>query len=394
VIEVDKEKCTGCQKCIKVCPYDAITLVDKKAVVGDECTLCGACEQNCSEDAITIQRKKVEIDVSKYNDVWVVAEVAEDKIKNVTLELLGKGRELADELKQGLCAVLLGKDIKKFAKLLSEQGADKIYLAENDLLEYYNTDAYNMIISGLILQYNPNIILFGATHVGRDLAPRIASNLELGLTADCTGLSIYEGQLLQTRPAFGGNVMADILSRTRPQMATVRPNVMKKLDTLNDKDADIVDVPLKVDPRSMRTKVIERTETCGTGVCKIDESDVVIAGGRGVGSKDGVDLLQQLADELGGVVGATRVIVDEQWLPKSVQIGQSGITISPKLYIGCGISGAIQHLVGMKGAEIIIVVNKDPNAPIFEVAQYGIVGDLHEVVPELIKAIKDHKANQ
>lgn len=393
MIEVDEEKCTGCKKCITVCPYDAITLVDKKAEIGDTCTLCGACEQNCPEDAIKIHRKAVEIDEAKYNDVWIVAEITEGNIRNVTLELLGKGRELAETLGQKVCAVLLGKDIRKFIRTLGEYGADKVYIEENDLLEFYNTDTYSNIISGLILQYRPKIVLFAATHNGRDLAPRIASNLELGLTADCTGLSILDGQLLQTRPAFGGNVMADILSKTRPQMATVRPNVMKKLESLMDYEPEVIETNLKVDPRSIRVKTIERAETCAPGTCKIDEANVVIAGGRGLGSKDALGMLDELATELGGVVGATRTIVDEQWLPKSVQIGQSGITISPKLYIGAGISGAIQHLVGMKTSDFIVVINKDPNAPIFNVAKIGIVGDLHEIIPLLIKEIKEYKAN-
>jgi electron transfer flavoprotein alpha subunit len=313
-------------------------------------------------------------------------------LKNVTLELLGKGREMAEVLGQDVCAVLLGKDVGQFTKILGEYGADKVFIAENELLENYNTDTYNMIISGLIRQHSPSIMLFGATHVGRDLAPRIASNLDLGLTADCTGLSIEDGQLMQTRPAFGGNVMADIFSHARPQMATVRPNVMKKLETPLDKEPEVIQVDVKVDPRGIRTKLLECLDSCGAGAVKIDEADVVIACGRGMGSGENLKLFQELAGELGGVVGATRVIIDEQWLPKSVQIGQSGITVSPKLYIGAGISGAIQHLVGMKGAETIIVINKDANAPIFDVATIGVVGDLNEVIPALIAEIKAHKA--
>ena len=393
MIEIDLEICNGCKKCVTVCPYDAVTLVDKKAVIGDACTLCGTCEQNCPEGAITIHRKIVEIDESRYNDVWIVAELTEGKLRNVTLELLGKGRELAEPLGQQVCAVLLGKDVRNFVGELGQYGADKVYMEENDLLEHYNTDLYSNIISGLILQYRPKIVLFGATHTGRDLAPRIASNLDLGLTADCTGLSILDGQLLQTRPAFGGNVMADILSKTRPQMATVRPNVMKKLESPLDTVPEVIETKLKVDPRSIRVKTVERMETCGPGTCKIDESDVVIAGGRGLGSKDALGMLEELAGQLGGVVGASRTIVDEQWLPKSVQIGQSGITISPKLYIGAGISGAIQHLVGMKTSDLIVIVNKDPNAPIFDVAKVGIVADLHEFIPALIKEIKEYKAS-
>lgn len=394
MIEVNKEKCTGCKKCVKVCPYDAVVIVDKKAEIGDACTLCGSCEQNCPENAITIHRKAVDIDESKYSDVWVVVEITEGKVRNVTLELLGKGRELADDLDQALCAVLLGKDVNKYTQILAEYGAEKIYVAEDDLLDHYDTDVYNMVISGLILQYSPTIVLFGATHTGRDLAPRIASNLELGLTADCTGLSIEDGKLLQTRPAFGGNVMADIFSKTRPQMATVRPNVMKKLEPSAGNEPGIIDANVKIDPRSIRAKVIEHADVSTRGTIKIDEADVVIAGGRGIGSKEGLGLLQELADELGGVVGATRVLVDDQWVPKSVQIGQSGITISPKLYIGAGISGAIQHLVGMKSSETIIVINKDPNAPIFECASYGVVGDLFEVVPALIKEIREYKKSR
>ncbi|MFW9818882.1 MAG: FAD-binding protein [Candidatus Thorarchaeota archaeon] len=390
MINVDREKCTGCGLCEKACPFGAIIIVEKIAEIGDQCTLCGACVDQCNVGAITIQRKKIEhIDLSKYQDVWIVAEIKDGNVRNVSYELLGKAKELADELNQKACVLLLGHNVKRFAQEFSNRGAKKIYIAENEALKDYYTEIYSSLITGIISKYNPNIVLYPATINGRDLAPRVAATLELGLTADCTGLSIREGLLLQTRPAFGGNIMADIICPvTRPQMATVRPNVMEMAPIMCENNAEIIEVPVNVDLQSLKVKTKELITgvalECGIPVC---EADTIVSGGRGVGNKENFKLIEDLAKVLNAAVGASRAAVDLGWIPKSHQVGQSGNTVSPKIYIACGISGTIQHLVGMKSSDIIIAINKDPEAPIFQFANYGVVGDLCEVLPLLTKAI-------
>ncbi|MFX0060038.1 MAG: FAD-binding protein [Candidatus Heimdallarchaeota archaeon] len=391
MINVDKEKCTGCGLCEKACPFGAIIIVDKIAKIGDECTLCGACIDQCNVGAITIQRKKVkDIDLSKYQDVWIVAEIKDGNVRNVSYELLGKARELAEHLNQKACVLLLGDNVKRFIEEFTSRGANKIYIAEHEALKDYYTETYSAVITGIISRYNPNIVLYPATINGRDLAPRVAATLELGLTADCTGLSIRDGLLLQTRPAFGGNIMADIICpMTRPQMATVRPNVMDVAPIQGNNKAEIIEIPVKVDLQSLKVKTKEvisgTTAECGIPVC---EADTIVSGGRGVGSKENFKLIEDLANVLNAAVGASRAAVDLGWIPKSQQVGQSGTTVSPRIYIACGISGTIQHLVGMKSSDIIIAINKDPEAPIFNVANYGIIGDLCEIVPLLTEALK------
>jgi len=391
LITVDKEKCTGCGLCEKACPFGAIKIMEKIAVIGDECTLCGACVDQCSLKAISIQRKKLkDVDLSQYQDVWIVAEIKDDKVRNVSFELLGKAIELADELMQNPCVLLIGNNVKKFTQEFSNRGAKTIYIAENEDLKEYHTETYSSVITGIISKYKPNIVLYPATISGRDLAPRVAATLELGLTADCTGLSIKEGLLLQTRPAFGGNIMADIICPiTRPQMATVRPNVMEMASIKDNGNAEITEIPVNLDLQSLKVKTKEiisvSSSECGIPVC---EADIIVSGGRGVGCQENFKILEDLANVLKGAVGASRAAVDLGWIPKSQQVGQSGTTVSPRIYIACGISGTIQHLVGMKSSDIIIAINKDPEAPIFSVANYGIVGDLCEVVPLLTKALK------
>ncbi|MGQ9582766.1 MAG: FAD-binding protein [Thermoplasmatota archaeon] len=392
-IQVNLDKCTGCGICAKSCPFGAISVVDKKARISEACVLCSACVQACPVGAITIERREAKADLSAFKDVWVFAEVGEGCIKGVSFELLGKAGELARELNQRVCAVLLGQGVRRFVDELAEHGADVVYMADSEALSRYTTDAYSSVVAGLVARHRPNILLFPATKQGRDLAPRVAATIGLGLTADCTGLSIRDGMLLQTRPAFGGNIMADILCPyTRPQMATVRPNVMPKPEPVRGRKAEVVEVPVSLDPRSVRVHLRERVSTCATGEKRIEEADVIVAGGRGACEANGFELLQALADELNGVVGASRVAIDLGKKPKSVQVGQSGITVSPKLYIVCGVSGAIQHTVGMRGSKLIVAVNTDPAAPIFEFSQYGIVGDLFQVVPALVEEIRRRRA--
>jgi len=339
---------------------------------------------------IQIERKKPkDIYFSDYQDIWVVSERKGESIKGVTFELLGKGKELAEKLGQKTCAVLLGRKTGSLCEELAAYGADKIYLAEADCLEEYTTDAHSAILAGLISKYKPNIVLYPATKIGRDLAPRVASILETGLTADCTDLGIKDGLLLQTRPAFGGNIMAEIICiNTRPQMATVRPNVMKKRQPDYGRKANIVNFPVKIDSRGIRTVIKEIIKTTLKGVKSLDEAEIIVSGGRGVSSKENFNIIERLAELLNGAVGVSRAVVDLGWKPKSYQVGQSGTTVSPKLYLALGISGAIQHLVGIRGSDVIIAINKDPEAPIFGIANYGIIGDLHQVVPLLIEELE------
>jgi len=388
-LNIDLDKCTGCGACVKCCPFASISVENGKAETDQSCTLCGACVEACPFDAITLERPKATGDFSDHRGVWAFAEVRGDSIKKVGLELVSKARSLADELGGEAAAVLLGENVGRHAGTLAAHGADTVYLADSASLKDYNTDAYASILSGLIISHKPGIVLFPATHLGRDLAPRLAATLEVGLTADCTGLSIKDGQLLQTRPAFGGNVMADIISpNARPQMATVRPNVMPLSEPDTSRSAEVVEVPVGLDPESLRVRLKGVAETIVRGAADLEETDVVVSGGRGVGSAEGFKIIEELADILDAAVGASRAAVDAGWRDRSSQVGQTGKTVGPKLYVACGISGTIQHQVGMKGSDVIVAINTDPSAPIFDIADYGIVGDVHEVVPALIEELK------
>ena len=396
MIEVSN-KCIGCNKCVPVCPFAAVTMIDKKAVMNEACTLCGVCVQVCPVQAIVITREEASArDLSGFKGVWVYVELTESgekaqtkKIKQVTFELLSAGRRLADELGEDLCAVLLADKNHNFEKELGVYGADKVYMVEHDELFEYNTDIFSTVIVSLVTRHKPSIMLYGATIQGRDLAPRVASTLYVGLTADCTALAIKDGLLLQSRPAFGGNIMADILApKSRPQMSTVRPNVMKMNEPVLGRSALVVRESARLDKSLRRVKVLERKIAHDAGSTKIENAAIIVSGGRGMKTKEKFKQLDELSRQLGGVVGASRAAVDLGFKEKTHQVGQSGTTVSPKLYLSFGISGAVQHIVGMKASDVIVAVNKDPNAPIFNVAKYGIVGDVHEIVPKLIEALK------
>ncbi|MFO8009522.1 MAG: electron transfer flavoprotein subunit alpha/FixB family protein [Dehalococcoidia bacterium] len=318
------------------------------------------------------------------------AEQYEGEIKDVAYELISKGRELADALDTELCAVCIGYNVND-VELLGEYGADKVYSFNDPLLATFQDDIYTRCLVDLIREYRPRIILAGATAQGRAFIPRVASIIETGLTADCTGLDIDEetGLLLQTRPTFGGNIMATILCRVRrPQMATVRPHVFKKRILDEGRRAELIELSLDGKSKESRIKVLEFIEDI-TDKMKVEDAEIIVSGGRGLGKPENFRVIEELAHKLGAAVGASRAAVDEGWIPYSHQVGQTGKTVCPKLYIACGISGAVQHLAGMQTSDTIVAINEDPNAPIFEVATYGIVGDLFEIVPMLIERIRE-----
>ncbi|SDF81673.1 electron transfer flavoprotein alpha subunit apoprotein [Thermoanaerobacter thermohydrosulfuricus] len=333
--------------------------------------------------------------MNEYKDIWVFAEQREQRLMNVSLEILGEARKLADKKGVKACAVLVGYGVKGLADELIKYGADVVYVIDNPLLKNYTTEGYAKVIADLVNELKPEVILYGATYIGRDLAPRIASRLHTGLTADCTGLDIDEnGLLLQIRPAFGGNLIATIICpERRPQMATVRPGVMKKAPKDGKRKGEIIEIQANIKEGDIRIQIFDIIKEAKSKV-NIEEADIIVSGGRGVGGAEGFKLIQQLADALGGVVGASRAAVDAGWISSDHQVGQTGKTVRPKLYVACGISGAIQHIAGMGNAKTIIAINKNPDAPIFKVADYGIVGDLFKVIPALIEEIKRIKNNE
>ncbi|MDR0734967.1 MAG: electron transfer flavoprotein subunit alpha [Elusimicrobiota bacterium] len=389
--------CIGCGKCVPVCPFGALSLVDKKAVCGPACTLCGACVSACPVKALQMpQRAAAGADLASYKGIWVFVEVINDKgvLKNrpVSLELLTKGRELANELGEKLCAVAVGANNSGLYAEISAYGADIIYSVEGPAYADYNTAAYANAVITLIKKYKPSAVLYPSTYIGRDLAPRIAAEIHVGLTADCTGLSIKNGNLVQTRPAFGGNIMADILCPNhRPQMATVRPNVMGRAAVSAGKTAQIVREVAPVPASAAKVRILKKEIDASAEVENIDEAQIVISGGRGLKTAENFRLINEIAAEFGGAVGASRAAIDAGWKPKNHQVGQSGVTVKPKLYMACGISGAVQHVVGMENSEVIIAINKDGSAPIFNVCKYGIVGDLHQILPKLLTLVRDSK---
>lgn len=402
MLNVDIETCIGCKICERVCPFAAIIVEPetKKAKVLEGCTLCGTCVGACPVNALSIERKAVsEEEIALYKNVfiWGEWEKKEGKkvIKNVVLELLGKGKDLAEKLGESLAVVLPGNDVGHLVPELFHHGADKVFLCEHELLEDYSTDGYTSVIASVIASEKPSVVLYGATPNGRDLAPRIAGRLALGLTADCTGLDINESrQLVQTRPAFGGNIMASILSPyTRPQMSSVRPNVFPKPEADVSKTGVLEEVEVTLKPVSIRTKIIEEIVYHEESI-NIEEANILVSAGRGVGSKDNLQYIEELAEAVNGTVSGSRPLVDLGWLPHPQQVGQSGKTVAPTLYIALGISGAVQHLVGMTSSDTIVAINKDKEAPIFEVADFGIIGDMFEIIPEFVKIIKEEKAKK
>lgn len=387
---VEADLCNGCKKCLKACPYQALEFGEEGAVVRERCTSCGACLEVCPQGALRSDvGPRTVPDFSDRKGVWVFAEQRGGKLAPVALELLGKARQLAARLNQDVCALVLGDRVSHLTETLIRYGAQTVFVAEHEALKDYRTLAYAGVVESLIDRYRPNILLMGATHIGRDLAPRVSRRIGAGLTADCTELSIDADEeiLLQTRPAFGGNVMATIANRySRPQMATVRPGVMEAFEQPGNEGREII-VSVSVPEKPIGTRVLEIVSE-KKEVVKLGEAKVIVAGGRGVGDALGFKVLEELAEVVGGTVAGTRVAVEEGWIAADRQVGQTGQSVRPELYIACGISGAIQHRAGMLNSRYVIAINKDPRAPIFQVCDWGIVGDLHEVVPEMVCRLK------
>lgn len=416
-INIIKEKCIGCGQCFPVCPADAFEFepydgnkLGKVAKINAKCTFCNQCLTACKFGAI--EEKKIEstVDLSAYKDVWVFAEQRDGKLMNVALELIGEGYRLAKEISADtkVCAVLVGDGIDHLAQECYEYGAERVIMIQDPLLKNFTTDAYTKVIVDAVEEYKPELVIYGATHIGRDLAPRVAARLNTGLTADCTRLDIKVSSYIdyaknnttldtstldpndpstgikQTRPAFGGNLMATIVCpRTRPQMSTVRPGVMQKRDRVEGAKGELVEYKPTIAESDIRTKVVEIVKSAKEMV-SLTDAEIICSGGRGLGDPSGFELIKEFADKVGGVVGSSRAAVDAGWIDHSHQVGQTGTTVKPKIYFACGISGAIQHLAGMQTSDIIVAINKDADAPIFEVADFGIVGDLYKVIPEII----------
>ncbi|MBU0484799.1 MAG: electron transfer flavoprotein subunit alpha [Proteobacteria bacterium] len=395
MLKIDIEACIGCGLCAENCSFGAISVENGSAVVGDNCTLCGTCVDVCEVGALSIERaEKVQTtDLDQWSGIWIYAEYRNGKLAPVSFELLGVGSRLARQRGVSLSAVLLGSGLGDGAKDLIAHGADTVYQIDDIALVDFSDDSYANVMEDLIREYKPEVVLAGATAIGRSFIPRLATLLATGLTADCTNLEIREedGVLLQTRPAFGGNIMATIeCPHTRPQMATVRPLVMRPNEYNESRQGEIVKV--KPDPARLRSRVRVIRSVIEEGEqVKLTEADIVVAGGRGLENEKGFALVKELADTLGGAVAASRAAVDSGWITYPHQVGQTGKTVCPQIYFACGISGAIQHLVGMQSADTIIAINKDEAAPIFNVSTYGIVGDIFEVMPKLIEKLGERR---
>jgi len=391
LLEINKDECTGCGACIDVCPFGALSLVDGIIEVDEQCNACGACLDVCPTDALSLpERPEAPVEgLEAYEGVWVWVEQFQGEAASISWEMLGQARKLADQRNATLTACVLGHDAEHIAKEAVTYGADRVFWVDDSSLAVYRTLPYAKILVNLVRQHKPEIFLLGASSRGRDLAGAVATELYTGLTADCTGLDIdHETNLLrQTRPAFGGNIMATIICPNyRPQMATVRHRVFEMPVADESCQGQIISVAPVMNEEAIATKVVDFVME--QGEVNLADAKIIVSGGRGVGGPEGFGPIGELAAVLGGAVGASRAAVDAGWIPYAHQVGQTGRTVRPDLYIACGISGAVQHLAGMSTAKIIVAINKDPEAPIFSIANYGVVGDLFQVVPALTEEFR------
>ena len=385
---VDRDKCDLCGVCVEACPFAAITITDGSVMIGEACRMCKICIKKCPQGAISLAETSAQVHVDKrqWQGIMVFVEHEGGKIHPVTWELVGKARELAGKIGQSVSAVFLGENITKQASLLLDYGVDQVFVYDNPQLRHFRVDAYADAFADCIRKNKPNIVLVGATSVGRSLAPRLATRFRTGLTADCTSLDVKENtDLVQIRPAFGGNIMAKIITPNhRPQFATIRYRVMDSAQKVSNPSGKVEicgleDIQSLIRVEEVRPKAM---------VASISEAEVLVVAGRGLKDKKDLDMVRELAGRIGGQVAVTRPLVEAGWESVARQIGLSGRTVRPKLLIALGISGAIQFIAGMSGADCIIAINKDDSAPIFDVAHYGIVGDIYDVIPNLLKKME------
>jgi len=389
-----RESCTGCGLCVRTCPVEALSVIDRKAVVSDSCTLCSICVDSCPFKALAVHHSfgGDPVKIAGYSGILILCEMRDGGPDRSALELLGEARKLSAG-KKTVTALVITDEPGDTPQRLIYAGADRVIKAVDPRLKHFSTEPWNSILTRVILEEKPEIVLAAATTTGRDVMPRVSKTLDTGLTADCTELHIdpVSGMLMQTRPAFGGNIMATIVcDRTRPQMSTVRPGVMKPMEPDTSRSGEIVSLKPDEGMLLSRTTVIDFIPTEGDEV-DITEAEIVISGGRGMKDPANYVMLHELAHMLGGTVGASRAAVDSGWIEYPRQVGQTGKTVQPKIYLAVGISGAVQHRVGMQSSDSIYAVNKDPDANIFQFCTEGFVGDLFEIIPELVKEIKKRR---
>jgi len=389
ILIIDKDLCIGCAACVAACPFGALAMEQGVATVDERCTACSACLEVCPVEALSLPTRQADLQPPEARGVWVWVEQAGGVAHGISWEMMGQGRRLADGLQVPLTACVLGERVRDLAMEAIAFGAERVLLVEHPELARFRTETYAAALEQLIEQERPEILLLGASSRGRDLAGSVATSLHTGLTADCTGLEIdpANGRLLQTRPAYGGNIMATISTPVhRPQMATVRHRVFAVPQPDYGRRGEIVPQEVTLPPASLLSTVLSFVPA--SDEVNLAEARIIVSGGAGLGGPDGFAPLRELADLLGGAIGASRAAVDSGWIPYAHQVGQTGRTVRPELYIACGISGAIQHRAGMSTSRTIVAINTDPHAPIFGLATYGIVGDCQQVVPALTRALR------
>jgi electron transfer flavoprotein alpha subunit len=386
----NSQKCNLCGRCVEACPFKALEQKNESIEVNAACKTCRICIKKCPLGAISlIDDVREKVDAKLWNGVLVYVEHDDTGMHPVVLELIGEGRKLADKVKQPVYAIIIGeKGSGRYSHTLIEHGVDRVFIYEHDELKYFRADVYANVFADCIDKVKPSVVLVGATSLGRSLAPRLSTRFRTGLTADCTELKMRENtDLVQIRPAFGGNIMAQIVTpNARPQFATVRYKVMDRAEKLKDHKGEAVYYPVSSEMLASKIEVLKTVVTEKRS--GIEDAEVLVVGGRGLKSKSDLDLLSELAERLGGQIAVTRPLIENGWASSKIQIGLSGRTVKPKLIITIGVSGAIQFVAGMKSSECIIAVNSDKNAPIFNVANYCFVGDLYEILPGLLDKVK------